>query len=111
MQFHGSPVAVTAVQQAVRGYACQKLGYQPPVSGCSSAAVLEALNEHGQVSVTQVVGGLPARMYALRQDGVSVQVTCVDGVTRRLTPERFEALFREAVWVVAPRSASSPLAA
>lgn len=102
VHFHGSPVAVAAVQQAVRGYACQKLGYQPPVSGCSSAAVLEALNEHGQVSVTQVVGGLPALRYGLQQDGEHVQVTCADGVTRRLARERFEALFREAVWVVAP---------
>jgi hypothetical protein len=111
VQFHGSPVAVTAVQQAVRGYACQKLGYRPLVSGCSSAEVLAALSEHGQVSVTQVVGGLPARAYGLQPDGEHVQVTCADGVTRRLTQERFEVLFREAIWVVVHGPSSSAIAA
>lgn len=111
VQFHGSPVAVTAVQQAVRGYACQRLGYQPPVSGCSSAAVLEALNEHGQVSVTQLVGGLPALRYGLQQDGEHIQVTCADGVTRRVQPDRFAALFGDAVWVIAPGPSASVLAA
>jgi len=72
---------------------------------------LAALSEHGQVSVTQVVGGLPARVYGLRQDGEHVQVTCADGVTRRLTPERFEALFHEAVWAVVLGSSSSAIAA